>query len=296
MTSVPTVDVFEHERPRLFALAYAFLGSRADAADIVQDAWLRWHDRADSVRDPAAWLTTITSRLALDRLRSAQARRETYPGVWLPEPVVDAPSAEENALRQADLSFAFLFLLERLAPEERAAFVLREVFDYSYSDIAATLEKSEAACRQMVTRARERVRRDQVRRPVDPAEFDNVLGQYVAAIAAGDERTLLQLIAPEAMLYGDGGGKAPSIINPLAGADRIIRFLLGLRRKYPDQLEIRPVRVNGQPGSMLFRNGERIGVSAYEIAEGRIQNMYHVANPDKFSGAPGLHHPSPPTP
>jgi RNA polymerase sigma-70 factor (ECF subfamily) len=282
VTSVLSVDTFEHERPRLFALAYAFLGSRADAADAIQDAWLRWHGRTDSVRDPAAWLTTVVSRLALDRLRSAHARRETYPGVWLPEPVAEAPSAEETAVRQADLSIAFLFLLERLAPEERAAFVLREVFDHPYSDIAAALEKSEAACRQMVTRARERVRRDQVRQPVDPTEFQNVLGQYVAAIAAGDERALLNLLAPDAILYGDGGGKALAVINPLTGPDRIIRFLLGLRRKYPGQYEFRPTTVNGSPGFRLVREGHLIGISAFEILEGRIKAIYNLLNPDKL--------------
>lgn len=282
MTSVPSVDTFEHERPRLFALAYAFLGSRADAADAVQDAWLRWHARTDSVRDPAAWLTTVVSRLALDRLRSARARRETYPGVWLPEPIVDAPSPEQDAIRQADLSIAFLFLLERLTPDERAAFVLREVFDHPYSDIAAALEKSEAACRQMVTRARERVRRDHIRQPVDPADFENVLSHYLAALSAGDERALLDLIAPDAVLYGDGGGKALATIHPLAGHDRIVRFLLGLRRKYPDQYEFRPATVNSQPGFLLILKGQLIGISAYEIANGRIRGIYNILNPDKL--------------
>jgi RNA polymerase sigma-70 factor (ECF subfamily) len=277
-------DLFETERPRLFALAYAFLGSRAEAADTVQDAWLRWRD-ARELRDPAAWLTTVTSRLALDRLRSARVRRETYPGVWLPEPVVDAPSPEAEMLRRADLSMAFLFLIEKLGPEERAAFVLREVFDHSYREIATALEKTEAACRQMVARARERVRRDEVRRPVDRAEFDSVLGRYVDALASGDAESLLNLIAPDAVLYGDGGGKALSVVNPLVGSERIVRFLLGLRRKYQGQYTVEPISVNGSPGFRLCRFGEPFGVGAYDIQDGRIQSFYNVMNPDKLSAS-----------
>lgn len=286
MTSVQAVDLFVRERPRLFAVAYGVLGSRADAADAVQEAWIRWQGReAGEVRDAAAWLTTVTARLALDRLRSAQARRETYPGTWLPEPIVDAPSAEESAVRDAELSMAFLFLLERLAPEERAALVLREVFDHSYREVAEVLQKSEAACRQLVTRARERVRRERVRSAVDRSSFTQVLGRYVEAIAAGDERALLELIAPEAVLYGDGGGKALSIVNPLHGHNRIVRFLLGLRRKYGDQLELRATEVNGWPGFFVVFGGTIRGVSAFEIAEGRIQGIFHVLNPDKLPAA-----------
>lgn len=284
MTTSPATDLFEQERNRLFAVAYAFTGSRADAADIVQDAWLRWdrERRTTSIREPAAWLTTVTARIALDRLRSARARRETYPGVWLPEPVVDAPSAEQEELRRADLSLAFLFLLERLAPEERAAFVLREVFDVPFREVAAALNKSEAACRQMVTRARERVHRPQVRQPVNLDEFENVLGKYVAAIEAGDARELLDLIAPGAVLYGDGGGKVLATVNPVEGHDRIVRFLLGLRKKYPGAYRLEPTNVNGLPGIRIVMGDRLLGIGAYEIAEGRIVGIYNVLNPDKL--------------
>jgi RNA polymerase sigma-70 factor (ECF subfamily) len=283
VTSLQTIDVFLRERPRLFTLAYGFLGSRADAADAVQEAWIRWQGREPgAVRDHAAWLTTVTARIALDRLRSAQTRRETYPGTWLPEPIVDAPSAEQAILQRGRLSLAFLFLLERLGPEERAAFVLREVFDHSYRDIAEALERSESACRQLVTRARDRVKQEQVRVPVDRAEFEGLLHRYVGALAAGDERELLELIAPGAVLYGDGGGKALSIVNALHGPDRIIRFLLGLRRKYPGQYQLRAANVNGWPGLLVVVGGEPRGVSAYDIADGRIQGIFHVLNPDKL--------------
>jgi RNA polymerase sigma-70 factor (ECF subfamily) len=288
LTDLHAVDLFEQERRRLFTLAYGFLGSRADAADAVQEAWVRWLNRpsleGEAVRDPAAWLTTVTARLALDRLRSASVRRETYPGTWLPEPVVEAPSAEDSALQRGELSLAFLFLLERLGPEERAAFVLREVFDHGYGDIAEALGRSEAACRQLVARARDRVRQNRVRRQVDRVEFERVLGKYVEALATGDERALLELIAPGAVLYGDGGGKALSVVNPLHGRDRIVRFLLGLRRKYPHQWEVRQITVNGWPGLTLYRGGELSSVSAYEVVDGRIQGIFHVLNPDKLKG------------
>lgn len=287
MTSAQAIDLFEQERRRLFHLAYGFLGSRAEAADAVQDAWLRWQRRPEGeLRDPAGWLTTVTARLALDRLRSARARRETYPGTWLPEPIVDAPSPEQSMLQRGELSMAFLFLLERLGPEERAAFVLREVFDRSYRDIADALDKSEVACRQLVTRARERVRRDQVRSTVDHAEFHQVLEKFVDALAAGDESALLQLIAPEAILYGDGGGKVPSVLNPLFGHDRIVRFLLGLPKKYPGQYKMRRSDINGQPGLLIYRDGALNGVSAYDIRDGRIQGIFHVLNPDKLQLSP----------
>ena len=290
MTSVQGIDLFEQERRRLFTLAYGLLGSRADAADAVQEAWIRWQGRAaGELRDPAAWLTTVTARLALDRLRSARARRETYPGTWLPEPIVEGPSAEQTVLERGELSLAFLFLLERLAPEERAAFLLREVFDHTIRDIAEALDKSEAASRQLVVRARERVRQDRVRSEVDRTGFERVVGRYHDALAAGDERALLELIAPGAVLYGDGGGKAPSVVNPLYGQDRIVRFLMGLRRKYPGQYEMRATRVNGQPGLLVYRDGMLSGVSAYEIAEGQIQGIFHVLNPDKLSGPEQLH-------
>jgi RNA polymerase sigma-70 factor (ECF subfamily) len=285
VTSLQAIDVFEQERRRLFTLAYGFLGSRADAVDAVQEAWIRWQTakpQGENVRDPAAWLTTVTARLSLDRLRSAQVRRETYPGTWLPEPIVEKPSAEQSVLQRGELSMAFLFLLERLGPEERAAFVLREVFDHSYREIADALDKSEAACRQLVTRARERVRQDRVRSDVDRTEFQQVLEQYVAALESGDERALLDLIAPGAVLYGDGGGKALSVVNPLHGQDRIIRFFMGLRRKYPGQYELKPARVNGLPGLLVYLNGKFSGVSAFDIADGRIQGFFHVLNPDKI--------------
>ena len=285
MTGVST-DFFEQERRRLFTVAYGFLGSRVEAEDVVQDAWLRWQTRGDQqLNEPAAWLTTVTARLALDRLRSARAKRETYPGVWLPEPIVDAPSAETALLNESGLSLAFLFLLERLAPEERAAFVLREVFEHSYRDIGEALGKSEASCRQLVKRARERVQHDRPsREPVDRAEFERALGELLDALEAGDETRLLASLAPDAVLYGDGGGIVPSVFKPIVGPDRVARFLLGIHDKWGPYL-YRAVDVNGAPGRVVERDGQPVGVGGYTVSGGRISQIFHVLNPEKIADA-----------
>ncbi len=289
MTSTQAIDRFERERARLFTLAYGFLGSRAEAEDAVQDAWLRWQSvDAQTVREPAAWLTTVTARIALDRLRSARVKRETYPGVWLPEPILDAPSPESAALAKSGLTVAFLFLLERLNPEERAAFVLREVFEQPFRRIGEAIGKTEATCRQLVRRAREKVRSDGApRAAVNRAEFEQALTNFLDALEAGDEAALLASLTPDAVLYGDGGGKAQSVINPLDGADRIVRFLLGLRHKYPGSFIYRRAEVNGLPGVIAFRDGAVNAVASYEVINGRIARIFHVLNPDKIAPRDG---------
>ena len=302
MTTAQPVDLFEQERRRLFTLAYGFLGSRAEAEDIVQEAWLRWQkDRSQEKREPAAWLTTVTARLALDHLRSARVRRETYPGVWLPEPVVDAPSAETSVLVKSELSVAFLFLLERLGAEERAAFVLREVFDHSYREIGEVLGKTEAACRQLVKRGREKLHEERTASgPADRGECERVIGSFVAALGSGDEEQLLRLLAPDAVLYGDGGGKAPSIVNPLHGADRIVRFLVGVYKKFPGVFSAKPVQVNGAPALLVLRDGAVQGVSCYSVAGGRVSRIFHILNPEKINPPPSQYTPdrrsAPPAP
>jgi RNA polymerase sigma-70 factor, ECF subfamily len=266
-------------------MAYGFLGSRAEAEDVVQDAWLRWRGEDEQAIDkPEAWLTTVTARLALDRLRSARVRRETYPGVWLPEPIVDAPSAESVLLAESGLTLAFLFLLERLGAEERAAFVLREVFDHSFREIGEMLGRAEASCRQLVKRAREKVRRDEpARSRVDRAQMERTLGTFLAALEAGDEAKLLESLAADAVLYGDGGGKASSVVNPILGADRIVRLLLGLRRKYPDELSHKRIGVNGVPGLIALRRGVPFAIVSYWVEHGKVARIFHVLNPDKIA-------------
>jgi RNA polymerase sigma-70 factor (ECF subfamily) len=273
----------------LLSVAYGFLGSLAEAEDVLQDAYLRLDQMDfDSLRQPEAWLTTVVSRLALDQLRSARRRRETYPGEWLPEPVFDAPLAEQNEITRSRLSVAFLHLLEKLKPEERAVFVLREVFEYSHREIAGMLGKSEAACRQMMTRARARLDThmppgsDETPHVADPAAMRPLVDRFVSALTAGDEQALLQMLAPDAVLFGDGGGKVQAVVNPIHGADRIVRFFVGLAHKYPGRFTQSVTTINAEPGIKTFSDGELSGVTAIACNNGRITQLHAVLNPEKL--------------
>lgn len=276
---------FEALRGRLFGLAYRMLGSRVDAEDIVQDAYLRWHQHAqDSVESPEAWLVTTTSRLAIDRLRRLKTEREAYVGPWLPEPIVTQSSPDRDLDLAADLSVAFLTLLERLAPEERAAFLLHDVFDVGYGEIATVIEKSEAACRQVVHRARERVRGARKRFDVTESVKAALLQKFMTATHARDEQALLELFAPEATWTADGGGKARAAPLPIVGADRIARLVLGLREKFwaPDRV-MQFATVNGEPG-LCIRDGNRlVATMSIETDGERILAVYAVVNPDKLA-------------
>src|SRR4029434_9534116 len=227
------VRTFETLRGRLFGLAYRMLGSRADAEDIVQEAYVRWHEAEhDRIENPEAWLVTTTSRLAIDRLRRLKTEREAYVGPWLPEPCVTVMRMPDLDLAlAADLSIAFLTLLERLAPEERAAFLLHDVFDVGYTEIASVIEKSEAACRQGVHRARERVRGDSRRFDVTASAKAALLHRFMAATEARDERAVLALFAPDATWTADGGGKTGAAPRPIVGAHRICQRVIGVRGK-----------------------------------------------------------------
>lgn len=268
---------------RLVSLAYGYLGSVADAEDVVQEARLRL-EQADhaSIRNADAWLTTVVTRLCLDKLRSAQHRREVYPGEWLPEPVFDAPSAEQDAITQSMLSVGLLYLLENLAPVQRAIFVLREVFEKSYEEIAEIVGKSEAACRQLMARARAAVGRARTK-PAAAAD-GAVVSRFIDAVSAGDDRAMLEILAPEVMLVADGGGKVASVLRPIHGADRVARFFLGVRRKLGSIGDLRPALVNSGPGVLTYREGALSGVTAVEIEDGRITAIYAVSNPDKIGG------------
>jgi RNA polymerase sigma-70 factor, ECF subfamily len=280
------IATFEAQRGRLFGLAYRMLGSRADAEDIVQETYVRWHQAArDSVESPEAWLVTTTSRLAIDRLRRLKTEREAYTGPWLPEPIVTQPPPPDRDLDlAADLSIAFLTLLERLAPEERAAFLLHDVFDVGYREIAAVIERSEAACRQVVHRARERVRGDRKRFDVTESVKAGLLKQFLSAMEARDEQALLELFAPDATWTADGGGKVGAAPRPIVGADRIARLVIGLRTKFwahDRVLEI--ATVNGEPG-LAIRDGARLTATLSIVTDGeRIVDVYAVVNPDKLS-------------
>jgi RNA polymerase sigma-70 factor (ECF subfamily) len=273
-------------RGRLFGLAYRMLGSRGDAEDVVQDAFLRWH-QADQKRieSPEAWLVTTTSRIAIDRLRRLKTERDAYVGPWLPQPIVsETPPPDRHLDLADDLSIAFLTVLERLAPDERAAFLLHDVFDMSYAAIASVLDRSEAACRQVVHRARERVRDDRKRFDVSESAKADLLHKFMTALDARDEQGLLQLFAPHATWTADGGGRTAASPHPIAGAVRIAKLVIGLREKFwaaDRTLEV--ATINGEVG-LRVRDGDRLIATMSIATDGeRILAVYAVVNPEKLA-------------
>jgi RNA polymerase sigma-70 factor, ECF subfamily len=279
--------VFEQLRRRLFSVAYRMTGTRADAEDIVQEAYLRWH-RTDvgEVRSPEAWLVSAVTRLAIDRLRKASAEREAYTGPWLPEPLFGAPSRspEEQLELASDLSMAFMVLLERLAPVERAAFLLHDVFDCAYPEIARILGKGEAACRQIVHRARERVRRDQRRFEAGEEDRRRLIEKFMAAANSGDEATLLSLFAEDATLTSDGGGVVPAARKVVMGRRRIVRLFIVVARKLGGRLTQAILPINGEPGLVTFVDGVPFSATSFETDGRSILALYTILNPEKLKG------------
>ncbi|MBX6392026.1 MAG: RNA polymerase sigma-70 factor [Burkholderiales bacterium] len=286
--TLPTPDrvaTFEANRRRLWQIAYRMLGSRAEADDIVQDAYLRWHAAPlEDVHTPQAWLVTTVTRLAIDRLRQLRVERELYVGPWLPEPLVSeaAPAADHAAELASELSVAFLALLERLAPEERAAFLLHEFFDAGYGEIAQALGKNEAACRQIVSRARKRIRVDRPRIPVSRERVNALLERFLSAVHAYDQKAVLALLAPDATWTTDGGGKVRAALRVLKGAERVAKFAIGVARKFQAGVEYRPADVNGEPGFVLLRDGEVESVMSVRTDGLRILEVHVIRNPDKL--------------
>jgi RNA polymerase sigma-70 factor (ECF subfamily) len=288
LTTVDRTAVFERLRPRLRGLAYRMLGSVGDAEDAVQDAYLRWHQfdgRMDDMRSPEAWLVTVVTRLCLDRMRALAFERAAYKGPWLPEPwpeAADKDAAPDSRLeRAAGLSIAFLALLQRLSPEERAAFLLREVFDVGYPEIARTLEKAEATCRQMVHRARERVRQDRPRYAVTESARQHLIQQYLDAANAGDQAALLRILAPNATYTTDGGGKTWALRRIVRGAEKIARLAVKVAQKQPGWVHM-PAIVNGEAGYLTYQGGVLIGATAIDADGERILAILRVLNPDKL--------------
>ncbi|AXQ28597.1 RNA polymerase sigma-70 factor [Solimonas sp. K1W22B-7] len=286
---------FEPYRRSLLGLAYRMLGSMAEAEDVVQDAYLRWHgtDRA-TVEQPRAFLGRTVTRLCLDELKSARMQREEYIGPWLPEPLLDeAALAPDQASEFADdLSMALLLTLERLSPLERAAFLMHDVFDLDYPEVARTLRRSEEACRQLASRARSQVRRERPRYQPSAEERQRLTLAFAGAIGCGDIEALTRLLAEDAVFYSDGGGKVAAARKPILGALRIARFLTGLVRKPliaqrqlggtgPLGLKLAPV--NGMPGMVLGMGGRIVQTYALEIREGRIAAVYVTRNPEKLA-------------
>jgi RNA polymerase sigma-70 factor (ECF subfamily) len=275
---------FLARRPRLLGIAYRMLGSTEDAEDVVQEGFLKWH-QADpaAIRSGEAWLVSVVTRLAIDRLRRARVEREHYTGPWLPEPIqTPAPAADRDTELASELSIAFLVLLERLAPEERAAFLLHEVFDAGYPEIAETLDKSEAACRQLVHRARTRVREDRARFDVPAAARAGLLERFLAALAADDQEGVLALLDPAVTWVSDGGGKVPSAQRAVVGADRVAKLVLGWERKGRGIVRHALTWVNGEPAFLSYLGERLFATTSVAVADGRIVALYRVMNPDKL--------------
>jgi RNA polymerase sigma-70 factor (ECF subfamily) len=275
-------DAFLAQRPRLLAIAYRMLGSNADAEDVVQEAYLRWQ-RVESADSAEAMLTTIVTRLSIDQLRSARARRESYVGPWLPEPVVVDEGADpaRNAELADSLSLAFLTLLEELGPAERAAFLLREIFDYDYPQIARMLQKEQPATRQLVARARQRVAARRHRFQVDAETCRPIAEQFIAACRTGELRLMSSLLADDVVLWTDGGGVVQAARRPIAGADNVARFLVAVATKAP-QAVAAPAWINGQPGVVVTEAGRVITAIVLDILDGLVVGVRLVANPDKL--------------
>ncbi|EFL30634.1 ECF-sigma factor [Streptomyces viridochromogenes DSM 40736] len=288
MTTETATDVFEAHRPVLTGVAYRMLGRVADAEDVVQEAWLRWSggDRRD-VREPRGYLVRITTRLAIDRLRQIKARGETYVGPWLPEPYVTdfgdtVPDTAERAVLADSVSLAVLVVLESLSPLERAVFVLREAFGFPYADIAAMLDRGEAAVRQLAGRARKHVEERRPRYEVDPAQRRDLTERFLAAATDGDLEGLMELLAPDVRLVGDSGGKSRAPLRVLRSADKVGRCLVGAARKGVPDHSLRFLELNGGPAVLVLSGDRPDSVFQLDIADGRVQAVYIIRNPDKL--------------
>ena len=280
------IQLFEQHRAKLRGVAYRMLGSRTDAEDVVQDAYLRWHRAAtEDIRSVEAWLVTVVTRLSIDRLRQAKLERESYVGPWLPEPLVEseAPPADAASELASSLSVAFLVVLERLAPEERAAFLLHEVFETGYGEIAQILGKSEAACRQIVTRARKRVHEERPRVQVSEEARTTLLNRFVQAILTNDKDGMMALLATDAAWISDGGGKARAALHPVMGSDAVTRFVLAVIGKHAHHATFQHVSVNGEGGLALYFEGQLISVMSIRTDGERILDVFSTLNPEKLS-------------
>jgi RNA polymerase sigma-70 factor, ECF subfamily len=283
-------DPLAPHRGRLLGLAYRMLGSRCDAEDVVQDAYLRFASAQD-VRNPEAFLVTIVTRLCLDRLKSARAQREIYVGPWLPEPVFDAEGLAANAATELadDLSFALLLALDRLSPLERAAFLLHDVFDVQFSEVARMIDRTEAACRQLATRARRAVRDARPTPAATPDSHARLLIAFGEAVTSGDVSRLAGLLRQDAIAMTDGGGRKPAALNPIRGADKIARFFIGLAGKSIGRnIRTEPMMINGTVGALLYLDGEVDQCLTMAIDGDRIAAIYVVRNPDKLRHVPTL--------
>jgi RNA polymerase sigma-70 factor (ECF subfamily) len=284
-------DAFPQYRSLLFSIAYRMLGSVADAQDMVQETFIRWQASSGEIRSPRAFLVTIISRLCINHLQSARVQREEYVGQWLPEPMLTGPESDPSERFRVDesLSMAFLVLLERLTPMERAVFLLREVFDYEYAEIGQTLGQNEANCRQILRRARQHVAEVRPRFGASPELRQQLLRQFVSAASTGDLNGLVALLSSDVVFHSDGGGKAAAVPNLVYGADNVARAVVGgVKKLVPQNLVSRMAEINGEPGLVSYVNGRPFSVLTLDIADGLVRNIYIVTNPEKLALLPEL--------
>ncbi|MFJ6567426.1 RNA polymerase sigma-70 factor [Streptomyces sp. NPDC091292] len=280
----PATASFVAHRNLLFTVAYEMLGSAADAEDVLQETWLRWV-KVDlgEVRDERAYLVRITTRQALNRLRTMKRRREAYVGQWLPEPLLTTPDVAEDAELAESVSMALMLVLETLSPTERAVFVLREAFDIAYDEIAAAVDKSPEAVRQIAHRARRHVDSRRPRRTVSASETRAAMESFQRALETRDPQDLLDVLAPGVVLVSDGGGVKQAALRPVIGADKVVRFYLGGTSKVDSTITCDPTVVNGSPALVVRLDGELDGILAIRVEEARITGLYYVRNPEKLS-------------
>lgn len=283
-TTDPATDAFVAHRNLLFTVAYEMLGSAADAEDVLQETWLRWVEvDLEQVRDRRAYLVRITTRQALNRLRTVRRRREAYVGSWLPEPMLTAPDVAQDAELTENVSMALMLVLETLSPTERAVFVLREAFGLDYDEIAAAVDKTPAAVRQIAHRARRHVDARRPRRPASPAQTRAALDSFRRALETGDLQGVLDVLAPHVVLVGDGGGVKLAALHPVAGAEKVSRYVMGVTGKAADRLRIVPTMVNGNPALLMLIDDEIDGVLALRVEDSLISGLYFVRDPAKLS-------------
>ncbi len=285
------LEDFTEYRPLLFSIAYKMLGSVMEAEDIVQDAFLRWRESAEEeIRSPKSFLATIVTRLSIDRLRSAQLQRESYIGPWLPEPLITDPgrSTAEIVSASEHVSMAFLVLLENLSPVERAVFLLREVFDYGYAEIATLVDKSEANCRQITRRARQKVGAGHGRFQATSEKQQTLVQQFITTCNTGDLPGLIHLLSEDIGLYSDGGGKVTAARKPIYGNNQVANFLLRIIRNAPPNLSVQPTWINGRFGFIVYIGQRPQSVFSFEMDEHKIYQVYAVLNPDKLQRVPLL--------
>lgn len=277
---------FEDLRPDLIRLAYRMLGTRNDTDDVLQEAFLRWSNVDQAmVQSPHAFLNTVVTRLCIDRRREIDVRKETYIGPWLPEPIVDADNFEfEDQVEFGEtISLALMHVMEALSPTERAAYLLRKVFDFDYEEISSVLEKSEANCRQLVSRAENHIQAERPRFETSAKEIERISNEFLTACKTGDLDGLVNLLRDDVMVYSDGGGKVRAATRPIEGLDHVLRFLLGLLKKGFFEGDVRRVQVNGQPGFAFTTDGRLETVCAIDIVNGRIRRCFLIRNPDKLA-------------